>query len=46
LEHLGDEIHAKLKLSGKRAFEKRSVNPPVVAHRFEAYFGEKRCWHF
>ena len=43
LEHLGDEVDAELELTSKRAFEKRSVNPPVVAHRFEAYF---ESWSF
>lgn len=43
LEHLGDEVDAELELASKRAFEKRSVNPPVVPHCFEAYF---ESWSF
>ena len=43
LEHLGDEVGTELELAGKRAFEKRAVNPPVVTHRFEAYF---ESWSF
>ncbi len=43
LEHLGDEVNAELELTRERAFEKRSVNPPVVSHRFEAYF---ESWSF